>query len=369
MFADYRRVSESAFRKLWLQLLPQILTAKPMTDLCWQCQHNMTLIYRCSNQPDADKSAKIRQQEEHLRVVQLERSLYNTIVKAAKDTAATHGLHQLSANKPCSRSMVMHYSFDYAQQVHLPSNPMQPGPLYFLVPRKCGLFGVCCEAIPKQINFLIDEAHLVSKGSNAVISFLDFFFARYGLGETDASLHCDNCAGQNNNRYMLWYCAWRVLNGQHRSISLNFLVAGHTKFAPDWCFGLLKQAFRRHDVSCLADLETVVDNSAEVNEAQREDGEKLVAVHDWQAHLGGNFKVLPGMKKYHHFRFHADSSGICFVKRTADDEEMAVNLLTTNIEAVHRNRPAVLLPAGLVNKRSGTCTGRSDSSAERAHRT
>ena len=87
------------------------------------CQHNMTLIYCCSNQPDADKSAKIRQQEEHLRVVQLERSLYNTIVKAAKDTAATHGLRQLSANKPCSRSIVMHYSFDCAQQVHLPSNP------------------------------------------------------------------------------------------------------------------------------------------------------------------------------------------------------------------------------------------------------
>ena len=220
----------------------QIVTAKPMTDLCWQCQHNMTLIYRCSNQPDAEKSARIREQEEHLRVVQMERCLYNTIVKAAKDTAANRGLQQLSANKPCSQNMVMHYSFNYAQKVHLPSSHMQPGPMYFLVPRKCGLFGVCCAAIPKQINFLIDEAHLVSKGSNAVISFLDFFFTRYGLGETDASLHCDNCAGQNKNRFVLWYCAWRVLTGQHRSISLHFLVAGHTKFAPDWCFGLLKQA-------------------------------------------------------------------------------------------------------------------------------
>ena len=113
-----------------------------------------------------------REQEEHLRLVQMERCLYKTIVKAAKDTAANLGLQQLSANNPCSRSMVMHYSFDYAQQVHLPSSPMQPGPLYFLVPRKWGLFGVCCEAISKQINFLIDEAHLVSKGSNAVISFL-----------------------------------------------------------------------------------------------------------------------------------------------------------------------------------------------------
>ena len=230
-----------------------------------------------------------REQEEHLRVVHMERCLYKTIVKAAKDTAANLGLQQLSANNPGSRSMVMHYSFDYAQQVHLPSSPMQPGPLYFLVPRKWGLFGVCCEAISKQINFLIDEAHLVSKGSNAVISFLDFFFTRYGLGETNTSLHCDNCAGQNENRFVLWYCAWRMLTGQHRSISLHFIVAGPTKFAPDCCFGLLKQASRRHEVSSLTDLETVVNSSAGVNQAQlvgREGGEKLVTVHDWQAHLG-----------------------------------------------------------------------------------
>lgn len=24
----------------------------------------------------------------------------------------------------------------------------------------------------------------------------------------------------------------------------SFLIAGHTKFSPDWCFGLLKQSFR-----------------------------------------------------------------------------------------------------------------------------
>ena len=136
-----------------------------MTDLCWQCQYNMTLIYRCSNQTDAEKSARIRE-EKHLRIVQMERCLYNTIMKAAKDTAANLGLQMLCANIPCSRSIVMHYIFEYNQQVHLPSSPMQPGPLYFLVPRKCGLFGVLCGAIPKQINFLIDEANLVS---NAVI--------------------------------------------------------------------------------------------------------------------------------------------------------------------------------------------------------
>ena len=66
----------------------------------------------------------------------------------------------------------MHYSFDYAQQVHFPSNPMQPGPIYFKTPRKCGIFGVMCEAVPRQVNYLIDEAATVGKGANATISYL-----------------------------------------------------------------------------------------------------------------------------------------------------------------------------------------------------
>ena len=28
----------------------------------------------------------------------------------------------------------MHYSFDYAQQVHIPHDPIQGGPIFFLVP-------------------------------------------------------------------------------------------------------------------------------------------------------------------------------------------------------------------------------------------
>ena len=36
-------------------------------------------------------------------------------------------LVELQQSAPCSRPIEMHYSFDYAQQVHLPSNPLQPG--------------------------------------------------------------------------------------------------------------------------------------------------------------------------------------------------------------------------------------------------
>ena len=68
-------------------------------------------------------------------------------------------------------------------QVHYPSDPLQPGPIYFLTPRKCAVFGVHCEAIPRQVNFLCDEAGSCGKGANTVISQLHFFFQCHGLGE------------------------------------------------------------------------------------------------------------------------------------------------------------------------------------------
>ena len=184
---------------------------------------------------------------------------------------------------------------------------MQPGPLYFLVPRKCGIFGVCCEGFPRQMNFLVDKAHLISKGSNSVVSYMHYFFEHFGLGETDVDLHCDNCSGQNKNRFVLWYCAWRVATGLHQSITLNCLVVGHTKFFPDSCFGLLKRAFRRHAVSSLCELETVVNGSACLNSSQlvgTEDGTSLVPVGDWQDHLRPFYRPLPGIKRIQHFRYY-----------------------------------------------------------------
>ena len=98
----------------------------------------------------------------------------------------------------------MHYSYDYAQQVHYPSNPQQPGPIYFKTPRKCGIFGICCESLPHQINYFIDESVATGKGANAMISYVHDFLENHGAGETNFHLHADNCGGQNKNNYVLW---------------------------------------------------------------------------------------------------------------------------------------------------------------------
>ena len=145
---------------------------------------------------------------------------------------------------------------------------MQPGPIYFLTPRKCSIFGINCEAIPRQINFLADESGEVGKGANAVISRLHFFFHVHGLGEKYVYLHADNCAGQNKNNAVIEYLMWRVLTGRHTDITYSFLVVGHTKFSPDWCFGLFKRLFKRTRVSSMGEIANVVERSASGNKVQ-----------------------------------------------------------------------------------------------------
>ena len=119
---------------------------------------------------------------------------------------------------------------------------------------------------------------------------------------------CFFCSGQNKNNFVLWYCAWRTIHKLHLKLGLHLLIAGHTKFGPDWCFGRFKQVFRKSRVDCLADIATVMDKSSEVmgvNLTQlvgHENGTVLVECYDWQQHLTPFFRKLPQIKSYQHFR-------------------------------------------------------------------
>lgn len=185
--------------------------------------------------------------ERHLLLAEGEREFYQNCCKTTKDALTEHlkSVDFTEKRAPCSLDGTVHYSYDYAQQLHYPSDPYQPGPIYFKTPRKCGLFGVCCEAIPRQVNFLIDETVLTGKGANSTISYVHHFFERHGLGETLAQVHADNCGAQNKNNAFMWYYLWRVMTGLHCAIEYNFLLAGHTKFSPDWCFGLVNRKLEK----------------------------------------------------------------------------------------------------------------------------
>ena len=191
----------SKFCDLWNQLCPFVLIMRPATDLCWTCQKNNNRIHKTTNLPKNEKAEAVRAQEQHLRLALGERNFYQSRCQELKENVQNYikDIDFSVGQQPCSFDGTAHYSYDYAQQLHFPTDPNQPGPIYFKTPRRCALFGVCCEGIPRQINFLIDESVQTLKGANSTISYVHNFFQRHGLGETKAQLHADNCSVQKKN--------------------------------------------------------------------------------------------------------------------------------------------------------------------------
>ena len=236
----------------------------------------------------------------------------------------------------------MHYSFDYAQQVHIPSNLMQPRPIYFKTPQKCGIFGVMSKAVPQQINFLIDEAVSVGKGENPTISYFHYLKTMVLAKQMDIFTPTTVV----DKIKFLWYFAWRVINKLHMKILYSFRLAGHTKF------GLLKKVFRAKYVSLLYELGSVVETSSPtgVNRAQlagTRDGKVIVLVYDWSAFLGQYFRKIPNITKYHHFRFDVSEPGIIYYREYVSSKEQKFDLLKQLTILPPSDLPPIIKPNGL----------------------
>ncbi|KAK3786324.1 hypothetical protein RRG08_056921 [Elysia crispata] len=112
---------------------------------------------------------------DHLEKAGQERRYYQQACANSKASLPVGASNGQAGRGSCSFQGTMHYSFDFAQRLIYPSNPLQPGPIFFKTPRKCGLLSVACEAIPCQVNFLLEECVATGKGANCVVSLLHYF--------------------------------------------------------------------------------------------------------------------------------------------------------------------------------------------------
>ena len=242
----------------------------------------------------------------------------------------------------------MHISFDHAQQVHYPSNPQQPGPAYFKTARKCQIFGICCEGSNTQLNYLIDEAEALGKGANSIVSLVHHYLENYSTGEQHLQIHADNCIGQNKNNITILYFGWRVLCGLHTSCSFGFMIPGHTRFGPDWFFGMVKRKYRRTRVSSMEQIAQVVENST--TEGQNKpfivgkDTPPLI-YYDWHTFFTSFSVSIPHITSYHHFRFDAKYPGVVFLRTTCNSPEKTFTFLKQSPPT--GSLPTVLQPAGM----------------------
>lgn len=359
-----RAVGYSLFVEIWQNKLPYITFNNPRTDLCLTCENFKKQLNQIAAVLDEDKERKqVELHQEalnHLRHAQKERLYYRAHAHVAQkncENFITPVEKTLSPNKANSRDVLMHYSWDFAQKIHYPFEDQQVGPIYFKSPRRAELFGVCCEGIPCQVNYLIDEADFLKKNANTVISLLDHFFNNYGLGEKSVYLTADNCVGQNKNNALIQYLMYRLLAGLHSSVELSFLVVGHTKFSPDGFFGLIKRFYRRSQVYTYDHLVKTIEmssknghNICQIYRKSAEDQPEIV-YRDWVSWLGKYFKSVPDITSYHHFKMNNTEPGKLIVKEALDSEEKTLDLIKKESQINQHNPfsglPERIMPLGL----------------------
>ena len=146
--------------------------------------------------------------------------------------------------------------------------------MYYLSLRKVHLFGIQDEAVREQINYVLDEDEIISKGPNSMLSMI---FDGLNKGEKHLKVTCDNAGGQNKNNVTIWFYLYLVICGYYENIELNFMVPGHTKFKCDGSFGLIKKLYRKTTVNCVGDIVKVVKRSstAGLNKTQCYDNGKV----------------------------------------------------------------------------------------------
>ena len=256
--SDSRVVEYHTFRRLWVDNFPHIVFSKTKSDLCMTCEeHKKQINITVAAGTEEEKLEALEKAREHLLSATKERTHYRQCIEISRQSYSA----LLKAEEQQSKPDTMHYSWDFAQQVHYPYEDHQVGPIYFKTPRTAQLFGICCEALPRQVNYLIDEGDFPSKGADTVISMLHHFFTCYGLGERHLMLTSDNCTGQNKNNAVLHYLLYRTIAGLHAKIDWSFMLVGHTKFSPDAYFGLLKKKYRRSRAYTYKQLIDIINTS------------------------------------------------------------------------------------------------------------
>ena len=106
-----------------------IAAMTPASDLCSLCQHNNAKISQNVNVSKREKLKCLSDQEMHLQEAKSEWDFKKRNIAACKEVLQDSLMDLLSPRPSCLLKGTMHYSYDYAQQVHIPSSPQQPGPI------------------------------------------------------------------------------------------------------------------------------------------------------------------------------------------------------------------------------------------------
>lgn len=170
----------------------------------------------------------------------------------------------------------------------------QPGSTYYLQKLSHDIFGIVNHSDGKSAIYIFDEC-CGPKNTDHTMSYLTHFLCESGeVPSWVRKVH--NTSSTNKNCYTMGWANEMVQQGKFDFIRISFLIAGHTKFAPDLLFSKLSQTFTRSDIFTITELGKIAEQYAFV---VIDEGER---VYQWRSSLE-KYSTLPGIRDLHDFIF------------------------------------------------------------------
>lgn len=111
------------------------------------------------------------------------------------------------------------------------------------------------------------------------------------------AIFLDNATSTNKNKFLFAWAMELVSRGVISHVHISFMIAGHTKFAPDRLFATIGSAYKVADVFTIDELKSLCAPSATTI---IESGQNVLT---WRDTLGEKYSDLPGVRKLHDFLF------------------------------------------------------------------
>lgn len=170
----------------------------------------------------------------------------------------------------------------------------QPGSTYYLQKLNHDVFGIVDHSTASSTVYLFDE-RTGPKNTDHTISYITDYISCLPAWVRRIHLFLDNTSSTNKNYFMM---SWAYEMVQHKRVDflrISFLIAGHTKFAPDLLFSKIAQTYNRSDVFNTIELKEVISTYANVVIDKGE------LVCDWRSPLSEKYSKLPGIRSLHDF--------------------------------------------------------------------
>ncbi len=306
----------------WLKLhRPKVAIHPHRTDYCDTCKRLETDISRAqqvakrlqqSGSADADRiqqlereascaTAKLiehkkdatKAQEFHREVTNKCKNDWDLIQKLESVPVESRDEEQEGELRVKKHVFTLVLSADYQQAKLIPywGFSAQPASTYYFQKVSNDVFGVIDHCDEKRYIVLFDE-RIGPKNTDHTVSYLEKKI-------TDATdqhpwirrvlLFLDK------NRYLFSWGMEMVEQRKVDYIRFCFMVAGHTKFAPDRLFAQVANSYNREDVFTMSELTNICNLHAETSV---DDG---LNVLQWREAVSLKYSDLPGTRKFHDF--------------------------------------------------------------------